>query len=182
MKIKYFLRGLGAGMLLATIILFAVYSYRTSDARVAERAREMGMVYKSDKETEQTTSEEQTTPEQQTTSDEKVSEKETSQETTSGEQASEERTSAAETESTAGETISHETGGNESGDTVKVSVPSGTKAASLALMLEQLGVVSSGEEFKNYLIEKNYTHRLKAGEFYLRPGMSYEEIIGVLVR
>ena len=45
MKAKYFLRGLGAGILLATIVLFAVYSYRYSDSKIIQRAKELGMVY-----------------------------------------------------------------------------------------------------------------------------------------
>ena len=44
MKAKYFLRGLGAGILLATIVLFAVYSYRYSDSKIIQRAKELGMV------------------------------------------------------------------------------------------------------------------------------------------
>ena len=47
MKAKYFLRGLGAGILLATIVLFAVYSYRYSDSKIIQRAKELGMVYDS---------------------------------------------------------------------------------------------------------------------------------------
>ena len=47
MKAKYFLRGLGAGILLATIVLFAVYSYRYSDSKIIQRAKELGMVYNS---------------------------------------------------------------------------------------------------------------------------------------
>ena len=45
MKVKYFLRGLGTGMLSATILLFCVYSYKMSDSKIAEKARQLGMEY-----------------------------------------------------------------------------------------------------------------------------------------
>ena len=50
MKLKYYLRGLGTGVLFATIVLFIAYSYRLSDAKLSdseikEKALELGMVY-----------------------------------------------------------------------------------------------------------------------------------------
>lgn len=191
MKIKYFLRGLGAGILSATVVLFAVYSYRLSDTKVAERAKEMGMVYQQEQETTQITSEErktdagkqteESTALRETTTGERESEQEESEEKKSEEQTSEaekesktQKITEKQTESTENETFSD--------GTVKISIPSGMKAASLAIMLEELEVVSSAESFKNYLIENNYTHRLRTGEYYLSQGMSYEEIIGMLVQ
>jgi outer membrane biosynthesis protein TonB len=44
MKLKYYLRGLGTGILFATLILFISYSYHYSDAKIKERAKELGMV------------------------------------------------------------------------------------------------------------------------------------------
>ena len=70
--------------------------------------------------------------------------------------------------------------GENTGDSIKVTIPSGTKATTLAQELENLKVVESAEDFKNFLIENNYTHRLLSGEFYLNAGMSYEEIISVI--
>ena len=134
MKAKYFLRGLGAGILLATIVLFAVYSYRYSDSKIIQRAKELGMVYDS---------------KEQDADDEKPA------------------SAAAVT-------------GENTGDSIKVTIPSGTKATTLAQELENLKVVESAEDFKNFLIENNYTHRLLSGEFYLNAGMSYEEIISVI--
>ena len=45
MKIKYYLRGLGTGILFATIILFISYSYRMSDSQIKKEAEKLGMVY-----------------------------------------------------------------------------------------------------------------------------------------
>ena len=45
MKIKYFLRGFGTGLIVATVLLFLLYSYQMSDVKVVSRAKELGMVY-----------------------------------------------------------------------------------------------------------------------------------------
>ena len=39
MKLKYYLRGLGTGILFATVILFIAYAYRMSDKRESKGAR-----------------------------------------------------------------------------------------------------------------------------------------------
>lgn len=188
MKAKYFLRGLGAGILLATIVLFAVYSYRYSDSKIIQRAKELGMVYDSKeqgaddekpasaavKETiteletkeppaETTTEPETKEPPAETTTEPEIT---TQPETTTAQPATKATTAAVTGENT--------------GDSIKVTIPSGTKATTLAQELENLKVVESAEDFKNFLIENNYTHRLLSGEFYLNAGMSYEEIISVI--
>ena len=45
MKLKYYLRGLGTGILFATIILFVSYSYKMSDSQIRKEAEQLGMVY-----------------------------------------------------------------------------------------------------------------------------------------
>ena len=175
MKAKYFLRGLGAGILLATIVLFAVYSYRYSDSKIIQRAKELGMVYDSKEQgagdekpasaavKETTTEPETKEPPAETTTEPEIT---TQPETTTVQPATKATTAAVTGENT--------------GDSIKVTIPSGTKATTLAQELENLKVVESAEDFKNFLIENNYTHRLLSGEFYLNAGMSYEEIISVI--
>lgn len=175
MKAKYFLRGLGAGILLATIVLFAVYSYRYSDSKIIQRAKELGMVYDSKEQgaddekpasaavKETTTEPETKEPPAETTTEPEIA---TQPETTTAQPATKATTAAVTGENT--------------GDSIKVTIPSGTKATTLAQELENLKVVESAEDFKNFLIENNYTHRLLSGEFYLNAGMSYEEIISVI--
>ena len=41
MKLKYYLRGLGTGILFATVVLFVAYAYRMSDKQIKERAKEL---------------------------------------------------------------------------------------------------------------------------------------------
>ncbi len=194
MKAKYFLRGLGAGILLATIVLFAVYSYRYSDSKIIQRAKELGMVYNSkeqdaDDEKPASAAVKETTAELETkgASAETTTEPETKE--TQAETTTEPETKEPPTETTTEPEIATQPAtkattaavtGENTGDSIKVTIPSGTKATTLAQELENLKVVESAEDFKNFLIENNYTHRLLSGEFYLNAGMSYEEIISVI--
>lgn len=193
MKAKYFLRGLGAGILLATIVLFAVYSYRYSDSKIIQRAKELGMVYDSKEQgaddekpasaavKETTTESETKEPPAETTTEPETKEPsaESTTESETKEPSAETTTEPEITTQPATKTTAAVTGEN-TGDSIKVTIPSGTKATTLAQELENLKVVESAEDFKNFLIENNYTHRLLSGEFYLNAGMSYEEIISVI--
>ena len=44
MKIKYYLRGLGTGIIFTAIVLMIIYSYKTTDSKTMDRARELGMI------------------------------------------------------------------------------------------------------------------------------------------
>ena len=185
---KHFLRGLGAGILLATIVLFAVYSYRYSDSKIIQRAKELGMVYDSKEQdaddekpasaaVKETTTELETKESQAETTTEPETKEPSAETTTEPEITTQPETTTAQPATKA--TTAAVTGEN-TGDSIKVTIPSGTKATTLAQELENLKVVESAEDFKNFLIENNYTHRLLSGEFYLNAGMSYEEIISVI--
>ena len=188
MKAKYFLRGLGAGILLATIVLFAVYSYRYSDSKIIQRAKELGMVYDSKEQgaddekpasaaVKETTTEPETKEPPAETTTEPETKEPPAETTTEPEITTQPETTTVQPATKA--TTAAVTGEN-TGDSIKVTSPSGTKATTLAQELENLKVVESAEDFKNFLIENNYTHRLLSGEFYLNAGMSYEEIISVI--
>lgn len=164
MKIKYFLRGLGTGIIFTVLVLFPVYSYKMSDSKIIEKAKELGMEYSSDveKESAKNVSEtESDTREVQNTGDEDTK-RDTSQET--------ETTFPINTETT----ISQET--------VKVSITSGMNSEKVSQMLQMAGIIDNAEEFNTYLITNNLGRYLRTGEFEVHSGMSYEEIAEVLLK
>ena len=71
MKRKYFVRGLGVGVLFGALIMFAAYmtsgKNRMSDEDIMKRAQELGMVKKSEYVLESDVSSEETTTEHITT-------------------------------------------------------------------------------------------------------------------
>ena len=126
MRLKYFLRGLGIGIAVTTIILAISHNAnrRMSDSEVIERARELGMTYTtpaqesssdngaSQEDTQESDSmtEESTKESDETSSDEESSDDISSGEPSSSENASETETSTEEEASSVQETSSvHET-------------------------------------------------------------------------
>lgn len=138
MKAKYFLRGLGAGILLATIVLFAVYShgirtvksyrgqknsewYTTAKSRMQMMKTGIAAVKETTAELETKGASAETTTEPET--------KETQAETTTGpEITTQPETTTAQPAAKA--TTAAVTGEN-TGDSIKVTIPSGTKAPHL---------------------------------------------------
>lgn len=127
MRLKYFLRGLGIGIAVTTIILAISHNAnrRMSDSEVIERARELGMTYttpaqesssdngasqedtqESDSMTEESTKESDETSSDETSSDEESSDDISSGEPSSSENASETETSTEEEASSVQETSS----------------------------------------------------------------------------
>ena len=181
MKLKYYLRGLGTGILFATIILFISYSYKMSDKQIKERASELGMIYPDAEETsssvissDDTTLNEQSTEEQttnQVSSEEKSSEEnttkeETTQETTKKEETTEETT----------------TKNNTPQKTYELTVTSRTTSIDVSNKLESAGIIGDADKFNDYLCDNGYSSRIQNGTFTVNSSMSYEELAEFIIR
>ena len=196
MRLKYYLRGLGTGILFATIILMISYSYKMSDKQIKEKALKLGMVYPekttvteeiktTDSESENTTtgeenSQTETTKEETTTS--KVEETTTSkvEETTIKEETTKEETTKEQTtqESTTKEPQTEETTTKNNADvkTYVLTVTSRTSSKQVAMALESAGIISNYKEFDDYLCDNGYASNIQNGKFTITSDMSYKQI------
>ncbi len=59
---------------------------------------------------------------------------------------------------------------------VVFTIEPGTSSSSIALLLEEKGLINSKEQFETYLFEKGLETKLKAGNYSLTSDMSLEEI------
>ncbi len=191
MRLKYYLRGLGTGILFATIILMISYSYKMSDKQIKEKALKLGMVYPekttvteeiktTDSESENTTtgeenSQTETTKEETTTS--KVEETTTSkvEETTTKEETTKEQTTQ---ESTTKEPQTEETTTKNNADvkTYVLTVTARTSSKQVAMALESAGIISNYKEFDDYLCDNGYASNIQNGKFTITSDMSYKQI------
>ncbi len=168
MKIKYYLRGLGTGILITTLILFVAYSYRDTKEKNEEK-----------------TTTESTTP-QETSSKDETSEVETSETKTSETETSETETSETETSETEtsetemSEPVTEETTTapiiDNTVTTVTFTIPGGYTAYAVAELLQSLGVIENAAEFDAYLVDNGYSYYIAAGEHTVTVGDSYEEL------
>ena len=191
MKLKYYLRGLGTGILFATVILFISYAYRMSDKQIKERAKELGMVFPNKEtsvEVETTTNEvanESITDEKDS---EEVNKDDETKESSSDVETEEESTEEKSTEETSIEEITTEETTTEEETTksdkpVKsyvLTVTSKTISRDVARKLEDAGIIDDAEEFNDYLCEKDYASNIQNGKFTLKSNMTYKEIAEII--
>ena len=198
MKFKYFLRGLGVGIVFGALIVFVAYQTSPNklltDDAVRNRAMELGMVEKQtelDKvikaDTTEQTSQETTSqaPATQETSEqtEAASTQETSEQTeaASTQEASggAQTTEAVQTASTREAAATSETT-TAAVETVQIKITSGMQSSSIAKVLEEKGVIEDAADFDRYLNKKGYATRLRVGSYEVQKQASYETIAKIL--
>ncbi len=191
MKLKYYLRGLGFGVICTAIIMGIALSgnkkEKLTDAEIIERARLLGMVMEEDsgdkssekKETEAEQKEDSKTPENQ---DNKAKEeKDDKDKDDDGESDSvkpeeekkdEPSDSSSPTEST-----------ENSGDTqnmVEFEIKQGEFSDVVSQKLFQAGLIPDAEEFNNYMTQKGVDDSLRVGVHLIPAGATQDEIIEIL--
>lgn len=190
MKRKYYLRGIGVGILFATIVLMTAYqifgSRSMSDEAVIKRAEELGMVQGSSAleqlgkpgdtasasaQASETT--EDTTGNKATTEDMGVSAT-TGSETTTG--ATTETTTEATTEAT---TVAAST---TEAKMVTITIVSGMNSWNVATILRDQGVIEDALDFDAYLENQGYSSRIATGEYEIPVNADYSAIAKIITR
>lgn len=166
MKLKYYLRGLGIGIIVTTIILVSCFSMqkpKMTDAQIIEKASQLGMIMPEqdsavDTETETTEPEEtQQKNEQQVTTEE--IQQETEQQT---EVPKEQETEEAQQEP------------------FTLVVNRGDVCRTMCENLAANGVIDDSEGLRKYLSEVGYASFISAGTYQIPYHASYEEITNIL--
>ena len=159
MKLKYYLRGLGIGIIVTTILLmiaFALHKPTMSDADIIARAKQLGMVMPEDEEPLQDT--------------------ETTEST--------EVTAVPETEAAQIEEVSSEA--NEENNIAVNAAPytlvvnRGDVCRIVCENLQANGVVNDAEAFRKFLGQKGFASSISVGSYSIPYGLDYEEIYQIL--
>lgn len=211
MKLKSYLRGLGLGMIVTTIILVVTFKaahHEMTDDEIISKARELGMVetslYASGVTTEEFTEKLTATqaPSQELTTGEPSGEGKTEPETTRREEETtkkEEETTKKPQETTRRE---EETTTKKPQETTKreeetTKKPQETTAGDkeIVLVFENIssadkasrilydaGVIQDVDGFNDFLSENGYARKITEGTFTFKKGMTFEEIAKVITR
>lgn len=177
MKLKYYLRGVGTGILFATIILLVSYAYKLSDGQIKKKALELGMVYPTEEQSSSNVADNQNGESQ---SDENDSahmpseEEPSSKEPDIEEPTTEEPTT--EKPTTEEPTTEKPTTGDNTEVTCTITVTNRTASHHVAYQLQEAGIIDNAEEFNSYLIDNGYAYRIQNGTFTFKKGMSYKEM------
>lgn len=182
MKLKYYLRGLGIGVLVTTIILTIAHhaQRKMSDVDIIERAKELGMVMEED-----TLFDDSTTKEEQTTTKEPTKEPETTEpvteESTTKEPVTEEPTKEPVTEEPTTKEPATE---KPTGDlrTVTFTVTDGMYSEAVTDILYKAGIITNKAEFNSFLEKNGYSRIIQNGKHTVNSSMTYEEIAKVITK
>lgn len=204
MKLKYYLRGLGIGILITTVILSlaGIGRKNMTDEEVVKRAKELGMVESTllsdlpdqtkaeevrptEPETSllPETSEPETSPEPETSLQPETSEPETLEPEVSPEP--EETASTPETPAAPEETpVSPEDGNPDTpaGKTVTLVIGRGESSTTVSKNLKKAGIVEDAAAFDRFLCNNGYDKKIITGTYEIPYGASEEEIAKIITR
>ena len=196
MKLKYYLRGMGIGIMITTLILVIAFSIHKNDTvqqeepkqeaaskTVAEAQNSTQISMDTETETEPATEQNnaEQTDTQKTTekqkenetsvvsanTEEKASEEKTTEQKTSETKSSEEKISEKNTPAAATEKVRFEVGGGEYSDVI-------------CKRLLQAGLIDDADAFNKFLIQKDYDNLILPGVYDIPKGATYEEIAALL--
>ena len=204
MNVKSYLKGIGVGMIVASLILIIAGNMNKgmSDADVIKKAKELGMVEASavnqstetvavnveetkesaeadskDKSSEPAKAE---TTEDKATADNTAVENNTTEEnaanTSEDTKPDDTIVSDDNAETNVTDNTTDTSSDNVSGETVKVEVRSGMSSESVSLAVKNAGLVESDTEFNKYLCENGYDKKLRVGSFDIPSGSDFETI------
>jgi hypothetical protein len=196
LKFKYYLRGCGLGILVASIVLMVSFHSQNKtmdDTAVMERASELGMIMP---ETEIVSTEaDSQLPESGTQStdtdfssnkNQKQNTKD-SQNNTDGSSQKEEKDTQMASDDKTGSGNNKDTESKkkedkkEESEEITVEIKKGEVCRQLAEELEQIGLVEDAETFRKYMQQLGYDDRIKVGTYTLKRGMTEKEIADTFV-
>ena len=182
MKLKYYLRGLGVGIVVTAVILTIAnhLGNKMSDEDIIKRAAKLGMVMKEDESLFPPTEPETTTPEptspspaeQETTAVKPAEQETTTPEPTTPVPTEPETTTPVPAEPQTSGVVIH---------TATSTVTSGSYSEAVSQKLEEAGIVKNWREFNEYLTSNGYAERLQTGTHSFNSEMDFKEIAEILV-
>ncbi len=171
MKLKYYLRGLGIGILVTAVIMGVTQGSRKetlSDREIRERAAALGMVEPGNSLADLEAAE---TP--AATEIPEAIETPEAAETPAATEAP-----AATPEVTARPT--QKPAEEEEGSSYTFEIQAGDSSYQVAYRLQQAGLVADARDFDNYLCSKGYDRKLKTGSYEIPETATEEEISEIL--
>lgn len=192
MRLKYYLRGLGLGIIFAVIIMMIGFhdnKQSMSDTEIIEKAKTLGMVeaknisgtvadeYNSEKTDSSAANSDASSQKAETEQDSQMQDSQTAQEDTqpAADAKQEDTQPAADAKQ---ETVEPQ----DAVTTYTISVTSQDTCRTIAEKLKALNLVDDAEQFRIYMGQKGADHFIADGEHVIPQGASYDDIITILTQ
>lgn len=181
MRLKYYLRGLGLGIIFAVIIMMIGFhdnKQSMSDTEIIEKAKTLGMVeaknisgtvadeYNSEKTDSSAANSDASSQKAETEQDSQMQDSQTAQEDT--QQAADAKQETVEPQ--------------DAVTTYTISVTSQDTCRTIAEKLKALNLVDDAEQFRIYMGQKGADHFIADGKHVIPQGASYDDIITILTQ
>ena len=207
MKLKYYLRGLGIGIIVTTIVLTisnATGGKSMSDEDVIKRAEALGMVMEEDASGSRLKDQMQDTQEETAATEEDTQEEDTQEDTTAAEadtqdagQTADDTQTTDDAQATDESTDGQTTDGQEAdaqtqketpvenqeadAQSYRLVVNAGAVCRQICDELQDNGVIDNSEELRKYLGDNGYAKQISPGNYEIPYGASFEEIAQILI-
>ena len=188
MKLKYYLRGLGLGILVTALILGIAHMAQDkkqgmTDEEVITRAKELGMtesmvladmVSSREENTEQSAEPESTVEASSQPESDPSTEEKAEDNTEESSEAESSEAESSEPESTPDSTLS------DGQETVEIHIVSGDSSVSVSKKLAEAGLVEDVKEYDRYLCANGYDKKIRVGSYTISVNATLEEIAKII--
>ena len=180
MRFKYYLRGIGIGVTLATLLLTIsfyfgrdfLYNKSLTDEEIIEKASALGMVMPEN--TEEAT--EEVEAEVLASDSELINSDASGEEVTSEDVIDDEVTAVGEEQISADSSVE-----DEIITYIPFTVRAGESSEVICSHLKKAGLIDDSEDFNKYLNKCKVDDLIQNGTFYVKQGSTYDDLVAVLV-
>ncbi len=198
MKLKYYLRGIGTGMIVTTLILAISFSFRKpemTDEEIRQRAQALGMVMQEDSQTTEEKKVQET--EEQGTMTPPADTQATGQEAPSAgtptaeqevlppdagttAQTPQEPAQPDNAQGTPENGVSADQSG-ETGGSFHLVIESGDVCRIVCEKLQKNGLIADAQAMRSHMSELGYANSIRAGAYEIPYGLTMEEVAQVII-
>ena len=200
MRLKYYLRGLGLGIIFAVFIMMVGYHNHgssMSDSEITEKAKALGMVetedssgMKSDKKTDNKTDEKSDKKTDTSEPDTTIADTSAAEDTQTGTDNTDadniagtaDADTTAPSDVTATDSAASDAAQPQQNTTFTVTVGSGDTCRMIAERLQAAGIIDDAEKFRAYMGQKGVDQFIADGSHEIPYGASYDDIINILTQ
>lgn len=187
MKARWFLRGLGIGIVITALVLCITYRNDRRGNDIIRQAKELGMVFPKSETADVSRSEdepEQVEPEDGEPEDKKPANKE---DAVSGAAVKEKDSSDSKADQKAKDKLDKSsddiTGASKyHGNAKSFVVRSGLLSSSVAREMEEAGIIDDADSFDDFIEKNGYGKMLRSGKYDIPNGADYETIAKIITR
>lgn len=182
MKSKWFLRGLGVGIVVTALLLCITYRSSNENSNVIKQAKELGMVFPKEETTDTKAEAEKMAQE---VKDNPVSEPAVSAVSKpavgADTKVSDEKDKKAKKKLEDSKKDIKNASAFQKGKMTFV-VRNGLLSSSVSREMEEAGVIDDAKDFNEYLVKKGYSKRIRSGTYKIPEGASFDTIAKIITR